>query len=61
MFLNNLRPYEMEKFRLTYEILSTLNPRIIYANLTGYGQRGRKRIPAATTPSPSGRGAASWS
>lgn len=43
VFLNNLRPYEMDKFRLTYEILSQINPRIIYANLTGYGQRGPER------------------
>jgi crotonobetainyl-CoA:carnitine CoA-transferase CaiB-like acyl-CoA transferase len=40
VFLNNLRPYEMEKFKLTYGIVSKLNPQIIYANLTGYGQRG---------------------
>ncbi len=43
VFLNNLRPYEMEKFRLTYGILSKINPRIIYANLTGYGQRGPEK------------------
>jgi len=43
VFLNNLRPYEMEKFHLTYEILSKVNPRIIYANLTGYGQRGPEK------------------
>ena len=40
VFLNNLRPYELEKFKLTYELLSGINPRIICANLTGYGQRG---------------------
>jgi len=43
VFLNNLRPYEMEKFHLTYQILSQINPRIIYANLTGYGQRGPEK------------------
>jgi formyl-CoA transferase len=43
VFLNNLRPYELEKFRLTYEILMQLNPKIIYANLTGYGQRGPEK------------------
>ena len=43
IFLNNLRPYEMEKFRLTYPILSELNPRIICANVTGYGQRGPEK------------------
>lgn len=43
VFLNNLRPYEMEKFNLTYDILCKLNPKIIYANLTGYGQRGPEK------------------
>jgi crotonobetainyl-CoA:carnitine CoA-transferase CaiB-like acyl-CoA transferase len=43
VFLNNLRPYEMEKFRLTYEILSQQNPKIIFANLTGYGLRGPEK------------------
>ncbi len=43
VFLNNLRPYEMEKFNLTYEILSGINPGIICANLTGYGQKGPMR------------------
>ena len=43
VFLNNLRPYEMEKFRLTYDILSGINPKIIYANLTGYGQHGPEK------------------
>ncbi|MBW1695486.1 MAG: CoA transferase [Deltaproteobacteria bacterium] len=43
VFLNNLRPYEMEKFNLAYEILSEKNPRLIYANLTGYGLRGPEK------------------
>jgi len=43
VFLNNLRPYEMDKFNLGYESLSVVNPRIIYANLTGYGQRGPEK------------------
>jgi formyl-CoA transferase len=43
VFLNNLRPYEMEKFNLTYEHLATLNPGLIYANLTGYGLRGPEK------------------
>jgi crotonobetainyl-CoA:carnitine CoA-transferase CaiB-like acyl-CoA transferase len=40
VFLNNLRPYELEKFNLTYDALSKINPRIICANLTGYGKHG---------------------
>ena len=43
VFLNNLRPYEMEKFNLTYGALSDVNPKIIYANLTGYGRRGPEK------------------
>jgi len=43
VFLNNLRPYEMTKFNLTYETLSAQNPRLIYANLSGYGLRGPEK------------------
>lgn len=43
VFLNNLRPYEMEKFDLEYKTLAKRNPRIIYANLTGYGRQGSER------------------
>ena len=31
VFLNNLRPYELEKFNLTYEVLAQINPRIVSA------------------------------
>jgi len=43
VFLNNLRPYEMEKFDLEYTTLAQRNPRIIYANLTGYGRKGDEK------------------
>ncbi|MCF8103909.1 MAG: CoA transferase [Desulfohalobiaceae bacterium] len=43
VFLNNLRPYEMDKFHLAYETLSEVNPRLIYANLTGYGCEGPEK------------------
>jgi crotonobetainyl-CoA:carnitine CoA-transferase CaiB-like acyl-CoA transferase len=43
VFLNNLRPYEMGKFNLSYEAISARNPRIIYANLTGYGSKGPEK------------------
>lgn len=43
VFLNNLRPYEMEKFNLSYETISKKSPKIIYANLTGYGSRGPEK------------------
>ncbi len=43
VFVSNLRPYEVEKWRLEYEALSRLNPRLIYASLNGYGQKGEER------------------
>jgi crotonobetainyl-CoA:carnitine CoA-transferase CaiB-like acyl-CoA transferase len=43
VFLNNLRPYEMEKFNLTYDISRKINPRIVYANVTGFGRRGPEK------------------
>ncbi|MCF8105147.1 MAG: CoA transferase [Desulfohalobiaceae bacterium] len=43
VFLNNLRPYEMDKFNLTYDTLRERNPRLIYANLTGYGCEGPEK------------------
>ncbi len=43
VFLNNFRPYEMDKFNLSYETLSAINSQIIYANLTGYGQQGPEK------------------
>jgi crotonobetainyl-CoA:carnitine CoA-transferase CaiB-like acyl-CoA transferase len=43
VFLNNLRPYEMQKFNLNYETLAKLNPKLIYANLTGYGLKGPEK------------------
>lgn len=43
VFINNLRPYELEKFKLTYDIISKINPKIISANLTGYGLKGPER------------------
>lgn len=43
VFVNNLRPYEVEKFNLSYEVLQKANPKLIYANLTGYGQKGPEK------------------
>ena len=40
VFTSNLRPSELEKFKLEYETLSKLNPKIIFASLTGYGRNG---------------------
>ncbi len=43
VFMSNFRPREQKKFGLEYETLSKLNPRLIQANLTGYGQKGPDR------------------
>ena len=43
VFVSNLRPYEAEKWKLEYEGLSRVNPRLVYASLNGYGQKGEER------------------
>ncbi len=43
VYLTNMRPYERDKFKLDYGTLSQLNPRLIYASLTGYGKKGPER------------------
>jgi crotonobetainyl-CoA:carnitine CoA-transferase CaiB-like acyl-CoA transferase len=43
VFLNNLRPYELSKFNLTYETLAATNSKLICANLTGYGKKGPEK------------------
>jgi crotonobetainyl-CoA:carnitine CoA-transferase CaiB-like acyl-CoA transferase len=46
VLLTNFRMRELEKFKLEYETLSQLNPRLICAHLTGYGMKG----PEMNTP-----------
>lgn len=47
IFMSNLRPFEVERYRLGYKELSAVNPRLIYGNLTGYGKEGpSKNVPA---------------
>lgn len=43
VFLTNLRPYEQERFDVTYKRLSQINPRIIYGCVTGYGKEGPEK------------------
>jgi len=43
VFLTNARPYELEKFDLTYDTLSHLNRKLIYGSLTGYGKKGAEK------------------
>ena len=40
VFLSNLRSREMKKFEMQYKTLKKINPKIIYANLTGFGPNG---------------------
>jgi crotonobetainyl-CoA:carnitine CoA-transferase CaiB-like acyl-CoA transferase len=40
VLLSNFRPRELKKFNLEYQTLSQLNPKLIHANITGYGSKG---------------------
>ena len=40
VFVTNYQRQLLTKFRLNYEDLSAVNPRLIYAHLTGYGDAG---------------------
>ena len=41
--IQNFRPGTMERLGLGYDVLKTVNPRIIYAALSGFGQTGPYR------------------
>lgn len=38
--VENFKPGTMEKFGITYELLCSINPRIVYTRISGYGQEG---------------------
>ncbi|HEX3031837.1 MAG TPA: CaiB/BaiF CoA-transferase family protein [Bacillota bacterium] len=40
IIIEQFRPGVMAKFKLDYESLKAINPRLIYCSLTGYGQTG---------------------
>ena len=40
ILVENFRPGTMEKLGLGYDVLKEINPRLIYASSTGYGQTG---------------------
>ncbi|MCW3100770.1 MAG: CoA-transferase [Chthonomonadaceae bacterium] len=40
VFVINFPPHVLKALGLTYEEVSAVNPRIVYANLTGYGDHG---------------------
>jgi formyl-CoA transferase len=42
VFITNYQPALVKKFRVSYEELRLLNDRLIYAHVTGYGERGEE-------------------
>lgn len=40
VLIENFRPGTMERWNLSYELLSSLNPRLIMLRISGYGQTG---------------------
>lgn len=45
--MENFRPGVMDKLGIGYEVLSKVNPRIIYAAVSGFGQTGPERTTGA--------------
>lgn len=43
VFLTNMRPFEIERYRIDYETLKARNPQIIYGALTGLGKEGQEK------------------
>lgn len=43
VFLTNIRRPAVEKLGMTYEVLQKINPKIIYAVVSGYGPKGAER------------------
>jgi crotonobetainyl-CoA:carnitine CoA-transferase CaiB-like acyl-CoA transferase len=46
VFLSNLTADNLEGWKLTYEKLSAINPRLVYATTTGYGHYGTTKKPS---------------
>src|SRR5262249_56375197 len=47
IFVENYRPGAFEALGLGYEALSAINPRLIYASFSAFGQRGPRGPPTA--------------
>lgn len=43
VFVTNMRLFELEKFKLTYDDVNKLNPGLIYSSLTSFGKKGADR------------------
>jgi len=50
VFLTNLRPSTKQKLELDYEAIAGLNPQIVYAGVSGYGQKGPMKDLGAFDP-----------
>ena len=50
VLVENLRPGTLERAGFGYERLAALNPRLIYASVTGYGHTGPRRDEAGYDP-----------
>lgn len=47
VFITNMRPFELERFKLDYATLSQLNSRLVYGSVSGFGKKGPdKNLPA---------------
>jgi crotonobetainyl-CoA:carnitine CoA-transferase CaiB-like acyl-CoA transferase len=51
VLVENFRPGVMERLGLDYETLAALNPRLIYASISGFGEDGPYRDRPGTTRS----------
>ncbi|RJL05525.1 CoA transferase [Paracoccus aestuarii] len=58
VFLEGFRPGKLAKLGLGYEALAAINPRLIYASISGFGQTGPYRMRPAHDLSFSGLGGA---
>jgi len=47
ILVENYRPGTMEKLDLGYDVLAKINPRLIYAGISGFGNSGPYRLKAA--------------
>lgn len=50
VFVENFRPGTLERLGLGYAQLSAINPRLIFASVTGYGHTGPRRNQAGYDP-----------
>ncbi|MAT05111.1 MAG: CoA transferase [Acidimicrobiaceae bacterium] len=50
VIVENFRPGVMEKFGLAYDAVAAVNPRIVYASITGYGATGPWKTRRAYAP-----------